>query len=375
MKIGLFTDGYLPQVNGVSTTIEELKESLEKRKNSVYIIAPKYPNYIDEEKNILRLKSFKIFRNPEIRLSYLFPEKSLQKVLRTNFDIIHGFSGGSVTSLGLTLARIKRKPYVFTYNTRWNKYTHYILEGKVVKPKVFEKVAQIYCNACDHIIAPSVSVKKELLSFGVKKPITVIPNGVDTNKFKPSKDNFLRKKLHLKANDKIVLYVGRLAKEKSVDFLIKSFSKLANPNYFLVIVGGGSEKDNLQKLAKKLNIENRVYFLGHVNYDDIPKIYRGAEVFTFFSQSETQGMVILEAMSSGLPVLALNDKVFSEFIENGKDAILIGKNEKLFIENLKNLLENPNLRKKLALNARKKAQKFSIDEMTKKFENLYKELI
>ena len=120
MKIGLFTDAYLPQANGVATTVEELKESLVKRNHKVFIITPQYPKYKDKAKDILRLKSVKLWNNPELRVSYMFPDRILQRVLRLDVDVIHGFSGGSVPSLGLTLAKIKRKPYVFTYNTRWN---------------------------------------------------------------------------------------------------------------------------------------------------------------------------------------------------------------------------------------------------------------
>jgi glycosyltransferase involved in cell wall biosynthesis len=122
-------------------------------------------------------------------------------------------------------------------------------------------------------------------------------------------------------------------------------------------------------------MEGKIFFLGYIEYNEIPNIYKGADVFVFFSETETQGMVVLEAMSSGVPVLAIKDRVFTEVIENGKDAILIEKNEETFNKNLKKLFKDENLRLKLSQNARKKALKFSLDEMTNKFENLYKELI
>lgn len=377
MRIGFFTDAYLPQINGVATSIEELRGSLVTRDHKVYIIVPSYPKFKDNCPDVLRLRSVRLWKNPELRVSYMFPDKILQKVLSLDVDIIHGFSGGATPSLGLTLAKLKRKPYVFTYNTRWNKYTHYILNGKIIKPKAMERMVRIYCNVCDHIIAPAQYVKDELISFGVKKPITVIPNGVNITKFKPAKNNDLKEKLGFKESDKIVLCVARLAKEKSIDFLIKTFSEFSktNPDTYFVIAGDGPEKGNLQKLIGKLKIGNKIIMLGMIPYADIPKIYNGADVFIFASQTETEGMIVPEAMSSGLPVLAVRDRVFEQFIESGKDGILVEKNKDEFNQNLEKLLKDKNLRKTIGKNARKKIEQFSLNEIAKKFENLYKQLV
>jgi len=376
MKIGFFTDGYLPQINGVATSVEELHESLEERRHSVYVVAPKFPQYKDKNPKVFRLKSFRLYRNPELRLSYMFPDKIFQKVLKIDFDIIHGFSGGSIPSLGLALAKLKRKPYVFTYNTRLNHYTHYVLGGRLIRPKYVEKVVELYCNVCNHVIAPADYVKKELIEFGVKKPITVIPNGVNTKRFKPEKNSFLRKTLHISKNDKIVVYVGRIAREKSIDFLIRSFAKAAKKekNVQFVIVGDGPERKNLEKLISKLKISERVFLMGFVEHKDITKIYQSADIFVFSSTTETQGLVVLEAMSCGLPVITVKDWVFEEFIENGVDGFMVEKKESVFAGKILEVLENENLRKKISENARKKALKFSLKEIAKKFENLYKSL-
>ena len=377
MKIGFFTDGYLPQINGVATSVEELKNSLEKEGNEVYIIAPDYPKYKDKDKKIFRLKSFRLFKNPELRLSYMFPDKIFQKVLKIDFDIIHGFSGGSIPALGLALAKFKKKPYVFTYNTRLNHYTHYVMGGKLIRPKAVEKVVELYCNVCNYVIAPADYVKKELIEFGVKKPIAVIPNGIDIEKFKSGERGYLRKKLGLLEKDKIVLYLGRLAREKSVDFVIKAFARLSklSGNYYLVIVGDGPHRETLEKLVEDLDLTGKVIFLGFVEFKNVPKVYSDSDVFAFASETETQGMVVLEAMASGLSVLVTKDKVFEQVIENGKDGIMVERNQKKFAEELRTLLTDDKLRKTIGQNARKKAQQFSLDEIAKKFDTLYKSLI
>jgi glycosyltransferase involved in cell wall biosynthesis len=376
MRIAFFTDAYLPQANGVATTVEELRGSLVERDHKVFIVAPSYPKFKDECPNVLRLRSIRLWKNPELRVSYMFPDRILQKVLQLDVDIVHGFSGGATPSLGLTLAKLKRKPYVFTYNTRWNKYTHYILKGRVIKPKAMEQMARLYCNVCDHIVAPAQYVKDELISFGVKRPITVIPNGVNINKFKPLRNNDLKQKLGLTENDQIILCVARLAKEKSLDFLIRTFAKFSkdNPDVYFVIAGDGPERTNLQKIIDSLHLGNKVILLGMIPYNDIPQIYNGADVFIFASQTETEGMIVPEAMSSGLPVLAVKDRVFEQFIESGKDGFLVEKNEEVFNAHLDRLLKNDNLRAEMGKKARAKAEQFSLDEIAKKFENLYKQI-
>ncbi len=375
MKIGFFTDGYYPQINGVATTVEELKDSLRGLDHNVYIVAPKYPKYKDKDPKVFRLKSFRLYKNPELRLSYMFPDKIFQKVLKIDFDIIHGFSGGSVPSLGLALAKFKKKPYVFTYNTRLNHYTHYFLGGKILRPRAVEKIVELYCNVCDYVIAPADYVKKELIEFGVKKPIVVIPNGVDTKKFKPQKSDYLQKKMRLKTNDKIILYVGRLAKEKSIDFLIRSFAKLKMPNVYFAIVGDGPEKQNLEKLIKNLKLEDKIFMFGFVDHDLLVNVYTSADVFVFSSKTETQGMVVPEAMSCGLPVLTVNDKVFNHFIKDNVSGFMVEKKETIFARKLKDILQDKALRIRISKVARQKALEFSLEKIAKRFENLYKQLV
>ena len=143
---------------------------------------------------------------------------------------------------------------------------------------------------------------------------------------------------------------------------------------FLVLVGDGPERENIEKLIKKLNLSEKIILFGAIEHKDLSKVYNGADVFAFSSTTETQGMVILEAMACRLPVVAVEDKVFEQFIENGKDGFLVEKTLKVFAEKLQQVLENDNLRLKIAKNARAKAEKFSLEEIAKKFDTLYKSL-
>lgn len=375
MKIGFFTDGYLPQLNGVATSVVEWSKGLEKLGHKVYIIAPSYPDYKDK-KNVIRFTSFRFIKQPEIRLAVYFPGRSMLKVSTMNFDIIHGVSGGTVTNLGLIMAKLKKVPFVFTYYTRFNHYAHYFLKGKIIRPEMIERAGRIFCNRCDCIIAPMPKIKDELISFGVKRPITVIPSGVNVDKFRKQRKGYLRKKTGIKSG-KILLYVGRLGKEKSVDFLLKAFKVICekDPTVSLVLIGDGPEKENLEKLSEKLNISKRVYFTGLISAEEISKVYADAEIFIFASTTETQGMVILEALASSLPIVAVNDRVFDGIIQNKKNGILVKRDYKKFAQECLTILKNPSYRKSLSDYALKSVRETSTKKTAKAFEKLYENLI
>lgn len=376
MKIGFFTDAYLPQLNGVATSVEAWAKELGKLGHEVYVIAPKYQNFKDKSDKIIRLPSLKIMDKPDIRLGFPISAKSVKKIYKLKLDVVHATSGGSISALGLIFAKAKRIPYVFTYYTRFNHYTHYFLKGKVINSEMMERASRIFCNRCNYIVVPAPKIKNELISFGVKKPIAVIPSGVDINKFKKQQKGYLRDKIGVK-NGKILLSVGRLGKEKSVDFLLKTFKIIhdGDPTVNLVLVGDGPEKNNLKRLASKLGIAKNVYFTGLIDSSEINKVYADAEIFVFASTTETQGMVILEALASGLPVVAVKDAVYDGIIKDKVNGILVSKDAKRFAKACLDILGDPRSRKKLSDAAVKSMQDFSLLKTAQSFEKLYNKLI
>src|SRR6476620_1762568 len=144
MKIGFFTDGYIPQTNGVSTSVQSLVKALRKKGHTVYVIAPNMPKYIDKDKYTIRLRSLPLSRHADIRLGIQFPERNLYNILKLDFDIIHGHAGGPISLLGLQVAKFRGIPYVITYHTLCSKYTHYFLNGKVISPKTMEKISRVF---------------------------------------------------------------------------------------------------------------------------------------------------------------------------------------------------------------------------------------
>ncbi len=376
MNIGFFTDSYLPQLNGVAISVRDLAKSLRQRQHRVTVIAPHVPNYQDTEQDTIRLASVRVLKEPHIRMALLLPQRALFITVLRSFDIIHGFGAGPVTMLGMLLARAKKKPFVYTYNTRWDQYTHYILHGKVIGPKTVRRLNTIFCNWCDHIVVPTTPIKHELVSFGVKKPITVGLNGVDTAIFGKQKRGFLRVQLGLSDSDKMLLYVGRLSKEKSIHLLVEAFSLVAPQakNAYLVLVGDGPDRKQLEELVKKYSLGKRVKFTGYIQASEIAKAYADADVFVFASTTETQGLVALEALASGVPVILSSDPVFADIVTHGYNGLLIKPTKEAFSESMLHLLDDEVYRRKLSENARKRALQFSLEETAKTFERLYESL-
>lgn len=377
MKIGFFTDSYLPNVDGVATSVASSAKELEKLGHEVYIIAPRSPKYKDK-KNVYRLMSVRLYEKPEIRMGLQLPQRSLLRIMRIDFDIIHSHSGGPISFLGWQISQLRNVPYVATYHTLWNKYAHYFLFLKgVMKPKVLEITSALFGNTCDEVIAPTEKVKDELLKYGVKKPIHVIPSGIYVEKFGKQRRGFLRELLTIPKRDKIVLTVSRLGREKSVDFLIKVFAHIYKnqPDVHLVCVGDGPDRDSVEKLIEKLGVGDRVHLTGPIEHQHMPRVYADAEVFIFASQTETQGMVVLEAMASRLPVVVVHDKAYKEVVEDGVNGYIVKKNEKLFAEKVLGLLAYKEMRVELGKNGRKTAENYSVHYTARALEHVYQRLV
>lgn len=376
MKIGLFTDGYLPEVTGVATSVDAAASELESRGHTVVIVAPKYPKYADT-RQVIRIRSVVMPSKKDLRVATYLPGTSLLLANQLDLDIIHGHAGGPVTMLGWEVARIKRIPFLLTYHTLFAQYTHYFLKGKVIKPKMIEVVTRLSANAADHVIAPTNKIKVELESYGIKKPISVIPTGINLQRFHPHRSNFLHQKANLGPNRRILLYLGRLGKEKSVDYLLKSFALITKEvdDVDLVLVGDGPERRNLEKMSRELGIERRTHFIGFIDPSQTPLAYSDAALLVFCSTSETQGLAIPEAMACGLPPVVVKDPAYREIVKHGYNGVVAKRGNKGFAQAVCQTLADPKLIKELSKNAQKTVSSYSLDKSVDNLERLYHQLI
>lgn len=354
MKIAYFTDTYYPQVNGVSVAVDKFTRELRERGHTVYLFAPKIKNHQQEDKFLIRLSSFKILSSePEVRMPVLV-DRALFKCFNLDFKLISAHGNGPFSLLGLLIARIRGIPFVLTFHTMHTEYTHYFFNGKLIKPKVVGKLLKLFAGLCDGIVAPSEKMRAELKNYGIKKDIKLIPYFIDYEDFQTKPTKFLHKKLKIAKSSQIILSVGRLGQEKNFSFLIKMFAGVvkSNNNAHLVIVGQGPEKQKLITLASQLKLSSRVHFTGSIPPEQMPSVYADADVFVFSSTTETQGLVVLEAAASGLPIMAIKDQAFERIIYNGENGFLLPAKTSVFAEKILQLLNNNSLRIRLGRRSR-----------------------
>ena len=368
MRIGLFTDSYPPYINGVSTSVAMLKKALEKQGHTVYVVtvsnhALKY-EYDDKEK-ILKIPGIPVGIY-DYRLSRIYPVSMIRKMKNWKLDVIHSHTEFGIGILARIFAKQFNLPLVHTYHTLYEDYTHYITHGYFDKSskKIVEYLTKFYCDkTANELIVPTNKIYKLFKDkYEFTKNIHIIPTGIEVDRFFTEnidkKDvELLRKKLDIKRKDFIILFVGRLAEEKNVEFLINAHKKLLehNKNLRLLIVGDGPDKEKYEQLSSSLDLGDRVIFNGKAAWEEIPIYYQVANLFATASTSETQGLTVIEAMASGTTPLCIKDESFMGTITdelNGR----IFETEEQYINEVLELVNDNNLRNRYNNQARIQAE-------------------
>ncbi|MEX0621981.1 MAG: glycosyltransferase [Candidatus Woykebacteria bacterium] len=379
MKIAYFTDTYYPQLNGATISIDNFSKALRKRGHKVYIFAPKIRGYEDEDKDVYRVSSVKVIDSePEVRMPLLVPNRNLRQIFGLDFDVVHAHGNGPFSVLGYQAARIKNVPFILTFHTIHTKYTHYFLNGKIIRPGVIAAGLRVFANVCDGIIVPSEKMHQELTGYKVKKEVKIIPSFIDFSRFSHNKKGYLHKKLNIPDKNLILLTVGRLGKEKNFEFLIKTFKILSKKreDVDLVIVGHGPLEATLKNLTQKLGLRKRVHFTGRLDENTIPLAYADADVFVFASNTETQGVCVLEAAASELPLVVVDDPAFENVAIEGKNALKPPLKEREFAKNVLDLVDDGIKRERFGKSSVKiAAQNFEPEKLVTQLENYYKVVI
>ena len=383
MRIGIFTDTYRPQVNGVVSSITTLEKELRKLGHKVYIITTTDPDVTGVEPNVLRIPSIEFKPAPQYRLGLLYSAKIIKKIEKLNLDIMHSHTEWGVGTFARFTASKLEIPLVHTYHTLYEYYTHYIFKGHMINQakKIAAVISKYYCEKCDALIVPTRKVEDILYSYDVDKNMNIIPTGLYVDKFyrenyTDEDREFIKESYGITDNDFLCVYIGRVAEEKSIDVLIDMFSKINNPNYKFMIVGKsyGSIGDKLKEQAKNLGIEDRVIFVGEIPHDNVAIYYQIGDVFLNASISETQGLTFVEAMVAKVPVNARFDKNLEDLLVKN-DAGLVYKNEEEFIENIKKLKEDKEFRDKIINNAFEVSKDYTAEKFGERVEALYKKTI
>ncbi|MCK5123551.1 MAG: glycosyltransferase [Candidatus Pacebacteria bacterium] len=381
MKIGMFINYYTPSKGGMETSVINLSRGLEKAGHEVFIFAPEYPNYKDENKNIFRYKSFRFNYGGYFYVIPLpFISKAEEVVRNLNLDIIHSHQPYSLGSEALKFSKKLNVPLVFTYHIKYEDYSHYVpLIPEAISKKYIRKITTKYSNQCNKIIAPSTAIKKMLVDRGIESSIDIIPSGININNFKKDtgqKDE-IRKKYNIKSDEILLITACRLTKEKNLEFLVKSFAKIKQKYSAarFMIVGDGAVKKDLEKIAEELGIKNSIIMTGLVDRAEIVGLYQASDIFVFASKTETQGLVAVEAMAAGNPVVAIKASGIEDMVKNNEDGFLTSESEEEFSESVLKIINDKSLRKQMSAQAKINSERFSISPWIRKVVGLYNKLL
>ena len=379
MKIGVFSESYKPYTSGVVTSIATFRTELERKGHEIFIFAPSYPEYKDEENHIYRFSSIPAPSNPNYTLAVpIYPGLGLE-VKRLQLDVVHAHSPFTLGRVGLKYARRLHLPMVFTYHTRYDQYVHYLKKAPAFAGDMTNKYSSYFCNLCDHIITPTSDIKNILRNGEVTRPISVIPTGVPLDKFEHGDGTWLKRHYQVPADKKVLLFVGRLTQEKNIPFLVDSF-KLIHEQYpasVLVLTAEGPMERELRQQASGLGLrpEVDVIFTGALPYDELTNVYHSADLFVFSSLTETQGLVLVEAMAAGLPVIAVRATGVNDMVSHQQDGLICSPQRREFADQVLQVLNNPVLYQGLHQGALQKAEQMSSRSMAHKLESIYMKLI
>lgn len=380
MKIAFFCDAYLPTKNGVATSAQTTAWELRARGHRVIIFAPRYLDYHDDDPDVVRFAAGHWFKARDYPVAFpvlsRVSPRTAYRFAREHFDLVHVHSPFVLGNLGAHWARFHFLPLVWTFHTLYHHYAHYsITSPETSRAYILWRIRRML-RKCNRVIAPSNAVERVVLRMWPGAPTRVVPTGVDLSRFAGGDRVGTRKQLGLSEKEVALLYVGRLAPEKNLGFLLKSVAPvLQNQPAKLVLVGGGPSIDILKRQVNTLGIASRVVFAGFIEPEQINNFYAMADVFTFASRTETQGLSIAEALCAGLPCVVVNAMGAAEAIEPGEDGFLVPHQEKRFGAAVEQLVCDGDLRAQMGRHARERAPRFSKERRVGELLALYEEAI
>ncbi len=380
MNIGIFTDCYLPTKNGVSTSIAQLKEGLEQRGHKVIIVTVNAPAYIEKDTTIYRLPSIPFNFAIELRFGLVNQRLVHRIVQQEQLQIIHTHTEFSLGWAGKRAAEKLKLPLIHTTHTMYEEYRHYLFWGKLLSAKMIQRILKLFLSHHDALVCPSSKAQNYFASFMPSLKTVVIGNGVCRTRFNPTllsktEKEQIRQTLGLASSDKIILYVGRMAKEKRVLELLEILVPFLKqqPNYKAMFVGYGPAYQQMIHAAAQNNLGQQLIFMGYVNWEQIPKLYAIANVFVTASLSEVHPMTVLEATCCGLPIVARRDDSYVGLVEEDYNGYLVDLDQQI-IARLAEMMGNETKLLTYSQNSHRLANKFNIATQVEKLELLYQQL-
>ena len=379
MKVLMMTNTYKPHVGGVARSVSFFSDEYRKLDHEVLVVAPTFEGIEKEDNHVVRVPAIQNFNGSDFSVVLPIPGFLRGEIEDFQPDIVHSHHPFLLGDSAVRIANKYDLPIVFTHHTMYEQYTHYVPGDSDQMKRFVIELATGYANMCDHVIAPSASIAKILRKRGVKTPIKSIPTGVYTRQFSRGNGEAFRRKLKISEEALVIGHLGRLAPEKNLPFLstaVSGFLEKGNNSHFLVI-GNGPSEETILKIFKEKHLVERLHLGGSLQGQDLIDAYHAMDIFAFASKSETQGMVLVEAMAAGLPVVAIDAPGAREVVKdqvNGR--LLMAEDTTDFVNALCWYYDQPaKVKEDLQQAAKRTAQRFSMRRCARRTLEIYEQLI
>lgn len=381
MNICMMTNTYLPHVGGVARSTSTFAEEYRKLKHKVLVVAPEFegPPLSKRAAAIVeRVPAIQKFNGSDFSVRLPLATGLSDRLDAFRADIIHAHHPFLLGDTALRIGAKKNVPVIFTHHTRYEDYTHYVPFDSPTLKEIAINLSTEFANMCDGVIAPSQSIAKLIKKRGVKVPVAVVPTGIDVKSFANGNGPRFRKKYKISADAFVVGHVGRLAPEKNLGYLTRAVVQFlkSKPNARFLVVGGGPSEEEIKKICSDAGVGSQLIMAGKHMGRGLHDAYCAMDAFAFASFSETQGMVLAEAMAAGLPAVALNASGVREVICHEKNGFMLPARTpaQTFAKHLARLHDEPALRKKFIQAARVTAEEFSQENCAKQALEFYGEI-
>ncbi len=368
----MFSDSALPVLNGVSVSVDQLVKGLRNLGHSVSLFTSDYPGHVEQDPNTCRFRSILTPWAPGYPLSVPPFYGRLGEFRRADFDIVHCHTPFTVGMVGLRWSQSEEVKAVATYHTQYDKYTHYVpyLPHLYTRFKIAKHTNYFY-NRVAQVVTPSEAAAHWLRRHAVRTPLTVVPTGVRLPP--PGLRNPARSRFELGPAETVVLYAGRIAREKNLALLFQAMVPLlkADPGLWLWIVGDGPAREEHRTFIRQAGVGDRVRFFGFVPREDIDDYYAAADVFAFSSTTETQGLVVVEAMAHGLPAVVVVGGGAGAAVRDGINGFLVPNRAPEFGQAVRRIVEDRTFAGSLSKGARETAAEYTVEKMVSKVESVY----
>ncbi|RLE34873.1 hypothetical protein DRJ24_03275 [Candidatus Acetothermia bacterium] len=374
MRIGLFTDAYLPEISGVTSAVHWLREELERLGHTTYIYAPRYDRPMDRPRTF-RFRSGPVFSYKTARMALPYNRAAVRSL--RDLDIVHSHTPFSLAYVAMVAAHHYGIPHIQTYHTYLSALRHYV--PRPIRPpvKAAEAYSALMCNRATAVTVPTESIRDELKRYGVRTPIYVVPFGPPLSLYRHPAVWSPREALGLPGGAQICLYTGRLSEEKNLSFLLRAFARirLFDSRAVLVIAGDGPLRSRLEEEAEKLDLKRVVRFTGFLDRPLLVDLYKSADLFLFSSKAETQGLAIVEAMAGGTPAVAVAALGVSDVIMDGLSGVLVPEDEDAFARAALELLGDEERYRRLSRGALAEAERMSVCNSARRLIEIYEEAL